>query len=456
MKIKPLVAAISAALPVAALAATITPATSNTVTNEYLDVKGGVAAAAATIALGAQYAVGDILTISYSATPRATLSGTAGYSWPTTLGISVVSTAAFGASSTTASSDATTGIMSLFDSADNSVSYRVTRAPVSPVGDFGTVNQPANIFFNAAEIGTSDVTISTAAATAQGTSFDAGTAKKVVDNEGNQFAYTIGGLSATIDVESARKAWIASGSTASTVAFTITVNTDAQTSTNLATAGSIAVSITGSDFSFVDSSSTATGIQTGGLSLTNASLVGISSSSIALSIASNVTSASITLQNFGSTAALRSILTNQNLTGTLSGYYDDGGTEVGVNTFSQTGAFSLNGSTVTVYAVPTSPAVSNFIWLSNTGTTEGEVSIIVYDGEDTIDLGVVGTSEGGTNFDVTAALDDALATAGETLSGGRVHMDIITKVPAADVAISAAYRVGDDRVNLLTSLETNL
>jgi hypothetical protein len=346
--------------------------------------------------------------------------------------------------------------MSLFDSADNSVSYRVTRAPVSPVGDFGTVNQPANIFFNAAEIGTSDVTISTAAATAQGTSFDAGTAKKVVDNEGNQFAYTIGGLSATIDVESARKAWIASGSTASTVAFTITVNTDAQTSTNLATAGSIAVSITGSDFSFVDSSSTATGIQTGGLSLTNASLVGISSSSIALSIASNVTSASITLQNFGSTAALRSILTNQNLTGTLSGYYDDGGTEVGVNTFSQTGAFSLNGSTVTVYAVPTSPAVSNFIWLSNTGTTEGEVSIIVYDGEDTIDLGVVGTSEGGTNFDVTAALDDALATAGETLSGGRVHMDIITKVPAADVAISAAYRVGDDRVNLLTSLETNL
>jgi hypothetical protein len=455
MKIKPLVAAIGAALPVAALAATITPSTSNTVTNEYLDVFNGVAAAGATVALGAQYAVGDILTLTYSAIPRATQSGTAGYNWPTTLGITVQSNATLGASSTTTSAAATDGIMSLFDSGDTTVSYRVTTAPAGGL-NFGSVTQPSNIFFNAAEIGASDVTLSSAAATAQGTAFDAGAAKKVVDNEGNQFAYTIGGLSAVVDVESARKAWVASGSTGSTVSFTVTVNTDAQTSTNTATPGTIGVTITGSDFSFVDSSSNSTGIQTGGISLSNATLVGISSSSIGISLASNVTSASITLQNFGATAAARSTLTAQSLSASLLGYYDDGGTERGVNSASQTGAFTLNGSTVTVYAVPTSASVNNFIWLSNTGTTDGEVSMIVYDGADTIDLGVVGTSEGGSNFDVTAALNAALAAEGETLSGGRVHMDIVTKVPAADVAVSAAYRVGDDRVNLLTSLETNL
>lgn len=435
MKLNPLAVAIGVALPAIAGASTISTSPA-TVSSEYLDLFGGIASPAATVALGAQYAAGDILTFTYSASPKAG-TGTAAFSFANTLAIGVTGTAN------------TAGALALFDSGDNSVSYRVTTAPS---GEFGSVVTQTP-FFRTADMGGADVTLTASAATSQGTAFDVSTAAKVIDQTGTQFSYAVSGLTQVIDVESARKAFVNGTATAASHVVSVTQGT-AVTSvgntvapTNVVTATTIAMSITG-DFSWLDSSTTATGVQ-GGNIVTGA---GVSVSAV------SATQINLTLPAGGATFALGNAglvaVPTQSLAASLTGHFL-GNSTTGVSTGAATGAYSLNGSTVTVYAVPTSSSVSNFIWLTNSGATDGEVSIVVSDAGTDYDLGVVATSAAGTELDITAALNAALEAQGVTLSGGRVHMDIVTKVPASDIAVSAAYRVGDDRVNLITSLETD-
>lgn len=434
MKLKPLALAVGVALPVAAAASTIT-VTPSTVSSEYMALFGGIQAPAATVALGAQYAAGDVITFTYSGSAK-TGTGTAAFSFPTTLPIE-----------RTATSN-TAGALALFDSGDTSVSYRVTTAPAGD--EFGTVTIPAP-FFRTADVGAADVTVSASSATSQGQTFDSTSLPgKLIDQTGSQFAYSVSGLSQVIDVESARRAFVDGTSTAASHSIGITQGTAVTSAgntvapTNVVTASTIAVTLTG-DFSWLDSS-TATGIQTQNIS--GATVAGASATTIVMIIPAG--GATITIGNAPTVGAIPT----QSLAAAFSGSYVGNGTS-GFATGSATGAYTLNGSSVTVYAVPTSASVSNFIWLTNSGANDGEVSIVVHDNGTEIDLGVVGTSNGGEEFDVTAAMNAALEAAGKTLSGGRVHLDIVTKVPAADVAVSAAYRVGDDRVNLLTSLETD-
>jgi hypothetical protein len=395
---------------------------------------GGISAPAATVALGAQYAQGDIITFSYSGAAKAGTATTA-FSFPTTLSIN------------TTNSSNTAGALALFDSGDTSVSYRVTTAPAGD--EFGQITMPTP-FFRTADVGGADVTVSTSSATSQGLAFDTGSSKTLIDQTGTQFAYRVSGLSQVIDVESARRAFVDGTSTAASHSIAVTQVTNATSAgntvapTNVVTASTIAVTLTG-DFSWLDSS-TSTGIQATNIS--GATVAGASATTIVMVIPAGGTT--ITIGNAPTTGAIPT----QSLAAAFSGSYIGNSTS-GFASGSATGAYTLNGSSVTVYAVPTSAAASNFIWLTNSGANDGEVSIVVNDNGTEIDLGVVGTSQGGEEFDVSSAMNAALEAAGETLSGGRVHLDIVTKVPAADVAISAAYRVGDDRVNLITSLETD-
>lgn len=444
MKIKPLAIAVSAALPVAALAATVAEPTGNHVSTEYLTVNRAVTGLTGSVALGAQYAVGDVITLSFSAPPKASAAATTAYTWPTTLDI-VVGTAGAGGDD---------GVIALFDTEDTSVSYRVTTAPTADtsgaVTDFGTVTLPSDIVFRSADFGTTDVTYSSSSSTAQGVTFDRGSAKKYVDVTGSQFAATVTGLTQVIDVESARKRFVDGASTATDHDIVVTIASNAGVPDLALTAGTASVTLTG-DFSWVDSNTAtnATGIQAGNVELGGVAVAaaGLGATSITVS---NVPAAggTINLDN-----SLAQVIPTQSLQATVTSTFTES-TAV-TSSATATGAYTLNGSSVTVYAVPTSSSVSNFIWLTNTGSSRGDVSITVYDGADTHELGVVGSSAGGTQFDVTAALNDALAAEGITLSGGRVHMDIVTTAPAADIAVSAAYRVGDDRVNLLTSIETD-
>jgi hypothetical protein len=448
MKLKPLAVAVGLTIPVIAYASTVT-ATATTVSPEYLATVGGVDAPSATLNLGAQYSSDDVITFRYSATPVASVGSTTAFSYPTTIALTVNTN---DGGTTVAGTD---GVLSFFDSsaADNSVRYRVTTAPVGGIptsGTFGTVAVPAPSF-NAASIAGADVTVTPSAATSNGIAFDslaATSTGKIIDVTGSQFKYAVTGLTKVIDVESARKKFISGTVTSASADITVIASTASGSASLLATSGTIAVTLTG-DFSWIDSSTAtnATGIQTNNISFTNGTLGGVSATAISFVLAE--TGGTIGLAN-----SLGLVIPTQSLALNLSQLYT-GGSKSGNATGSGTGAYTLNGSTVTIYAVPTSSSVSNFMWMSNTGITSGDVSMTVYDAGETIDLGVVGTSEGGTNFDLSKALADGLAAAGETLSGGRVHIDVVTKVPSSDIAVSAAYRVGDDRVNLLTSLETD-
>jgi hypothetical protein len=443
MKLKPLAVAVGVALPVSALASTIS-STAETVSTEYLSVFGGIQAPAANLVLGAQYAAGDVITLTYSAAAKAgadanNATSTRAFTFPANLTIGTVATGS------------EVGSLAFFDSGDNFVKYRVVSAPAVSNAVVPSLPQP---YFQTAGMAGADVTITPSSSTSQGLAFDTGVAKKIIDQTGSQFRFSVTGLSEVIDVESARQAFIIGTNAVSSAAFTITqVSTAAagigsSSAANVATAGTIAVVVNG-DFSWLDSSTSSTGIQTDNITGTGVTVGAVTATQMALSIPAGGTT--ITFDN-----SLENTIPTQTLTVSLSGQFTGGGAgSTGAVTASASGAYSLNGSTVTVYAVPTSSAVNNFIWLTNSGSTSGDVQIIIYDNGTTYDLGVVGTSNAGEQLDITAAMNAAIASEGVTLSGGRVHLDIVTKVPASEVAVSAAYRVGDDRVNLLTSLETD-
>lgn len=438
MKIRPLAVAIGAIVPGVVMAATVVTPTANDVSPEYLATQTSVAPGAVQVNLSSQYSAGDIIAFNFSAEPRNSGATTA-FTFPTTVAIGA-GTNTEGSFTETSSGG---GVVSLFDRGDKTVSYRVTTAPTAAGG---TIRVADTAIYLTSEIAGADVTVSSQSQTGSGTPFDAGAAAVLIDVGASELAYTVAGLTQVIDVESDREAFAVGGATQSSHAITINASSGNGGADFAETVGTISATITG-DFSWVDSdtATNATGIQTGNIGGTGVTVSSASASQIVVSLTSTGGTVSLT-NSLGLTIPTQdlSVSISQVLSNTLAS-----------GSATASGAYTLNGSTVSVYAVPTSSAVSNFIWLSNTGSSSGEVSIDVHDAGTTIELGVVGTVGANSEFDVTSAMNAALEASGETLSGGRVHLDIVTKVPAADVAVSAAYRVGDDRVNLLTSIETD-
>lgn len=451
MKIKPLAVAIAGASPVLAIAAGVNVGTAVKASNEYIQLFGGATGAVATVELQAQYDIGDTITFTYNANPVAAKGATTAYAWPTSLAINPV---------TTLNTDSTQGVLGKIDSGSNFVKYRVTTKPegdaslvIGADNIHATVDLPADIDFNLTTA-SGDVTVTPSSLTSGNVAFDtySGSAgdNTVVDLYGSQYKYAVSGLTNTIDVNTGRKAFAITGGTASTFAFSVAGSTAVGSPTLLVDSGTMAITLTGSDFSWLDSNTAtnATGIQLGNITVpADGSTVAAGVTSISLKLAAE--GGSVTLG-----AGTGGIIAEQTLSLAGTGNYS-GNSKSATNTFSGTGALKLNGSSITVYAVPTSAAVSNFIWLTNTGTVAGDVEITVVDAGTATDLGVVGTAAANSEFDVTKAFNDAVAAQGVTLSGGRVHLEITTKAPASAVAVSAAYRVGDDRVNLITSAETD-
>jgi len=458
MKMRPLALAIAGATPVFALASGVNVGTAVKVSDEYLQLFGGATGAVATVELQAGYQVDDTITFTYNVNPVAAAGATTAYAWPVSLTIAPIASAGAAGDST-----GTAGVLGKIDSGDNFVKYRVTTAPVinsdsTSVGSdgiHGTVDLPGDIQFNMTTA-TGDVTVTPSSTLAGGGgSFDSysGSAgdNTVVDTYGTQFKYAVTGLSNTIDVNTGRKNFIAGTNTASTFAFAIAATTNQGSPTLAATSGTIAVTLTGLDFAWLDSNTAtnATGIQLSNITFASGN---------GTTVAAGVTSISFRIPDTGDTITLGAgtggIISEQTLSLAGTQQYS-GNSKVASTSFTGTGALALNGSSVTVYAVPTSAAVSNFIWLTNTGTVSGDVELTVVDGGTATDLGVIGVAAANSEFDITKAMNEALEAQGVTLSGGRVHLEITTKVPASAASISAAYRVGDDRVNLLTSLETS-
>jgi len=287
----------------------------------------------------------------------------------------------------------------------------------------------------------------------------------ILTTSGSQMAGgTITG-NATIDVNQARQQFVdASGTNSDTTSLVLTFDKDtvATGATKIAgstalTTGTVAITITGQDFSWLDSDATTTGIQAG--NVTGLSSVVITGTTITgvLDTATDVEeTVTVTLDNDEDAT----IPVQSGITASAEIFYPRETGGAGSTTVALSGAavWTLNGSSIDIYAVPQSASASNFMWMTNTGTGSVSVDATIFDGAQTCEMTDIGTSVAGTEFDLTAAIDAAKAVQCPTYvaSGNRVRINVSANAPAASLRVSAAYRVGTDRVNLLTSSEAGL
>lgn len=353
----------------------------------------------------------------------------------------------------------------------SSVTYRVTALPnnggTAEVG--GLLTFPAAVAAAGGLNSRSGSAVTVSASVTDGLTGDSLEASTTPDTiltpSGSQFAFTVTNLSETIDVNSSRLAFLVGTTTnaSHTVSVAFTDNAisvpgviaTTGTITHAATRDDTAVTIAG-DFAWLDSSPAATGIQLGGVSVTPNAGAAITpalntSGAIAFTIPDTAASAVIVLG-----AASTVTIPEQTLTLTNSTEYDTTVATTGAVSGTSTGAYSLNGSSITVYSIPTN--ASNFIWLTNTGSTDGAaISATIEDNGVETDLGELAvTADANDQVDVWPAVLAAADAAGVELTNpARVNLTLVTEAPDADVAVSGVYKVGEDRVNLVSSLETD-
>jgi hypothetical protein len=262
---------------------------------------------------------------------------------------------------------------------------------------------------------------------------------------------------ATIDVNELKKEFLTTG-TSTTLTLTYDKDAIAAGAAKIpgsvaATTGTVGITITGQDFSWLDTDATTAGIQLDG-NVTGLSSITVTETTIT-GVVTDTTTESVAVQLTNSEEAVIPVQTG--ITAGANIFYPlEDGTN-GSTQVSMTGSavWSLNGSSIDVYAVPNSENVSVFMWLTNTGTGSVALDATLYDNGQTCEMTNIGSSVAGTEFDLSAALSDAVEAQCSSYvpSGNRVRYNVTANAPANSIRISAAYRVGTDRVNLLTSSE---
>jgi hypothetical protein len=462
MNRKPLAAAIALALGASSAGAVNieTPGLADIPTElysaEYFAGLGQVAVQQVAVDLDAGLAPQDLITITYNS-PLNPTGATTAFSW-SGAALPTLASESGGVAGTVAFRSA---------AADgSSVTYRVVTAPTAAGGaaeSGGILTLPAGQFSRTG--GNVTVSASVNSGLDGAVLEQSASADTILANTGSQFRFIVSNLSETVDVNSSRLRFdIGTGtpSATHTIGFNIVTNAASVVGATTATLdyaaalGTTAVTLAG-DFAWLDSSSTTTGIQLGGVSTVNSggasSAVTLNTSGqIATVLAATAGTGAITLGN-----ATTTVIPEQALTLTSSLRYTVAGGSSGAVSGSATGAYNLNGSSVTVYSVPTN--ASNFIWLTNTGSTDGAaISASIDDAGTVTDLGELAvTADSNDQVDVWPAVLAAAEAAGVELTNpGRVNLTLVTEAPATDVVVSGVYRVGDDRVNLISTLDTDI
>lgn len=412
---------------------------------------------------GIALSVGDTVTFTFSRAPLDSLDAETSRGYP------------FPSSITALDGD---GTLSLSAQTDTTVTYAVT-ATVEVDDDFIIVDD--NLTFAA---GTGDVTVSSATANAAGTILGDTATQTLVDDTGNEFslaldAATLGDL---IDVSAATPKTVFDDDSRS-ASFSISlddigeIGADGPDLSLLQTDGDdetqLTVTITGGNFSWLD-----TELETDGIQAELADEITVVGATATLGADTDLDAGTIVLvmddihnpDNENTiTVTLESPVENtleipeqsMTVTAVLQGLETSAGVAlpapVTLATVTGTDAYTLNGSNVVVYAVPVSNRIQNFIYLSNSSSISGSVFVSVVDDGTTYGPFELGTSEPDTEFDIGARFIGAVNQSGATLSGKRVRLEISAELPANASTVSASYRsiLANDRVNLLTDQETN-
>jgi hypothetical protein len=459
MKKTKLALALAAALPFAAQAAVLTTVGgATTYDDEFLLLANEtVDNVDFTWTAGKAHPVGSLVTFTFSEAPIRSETGLA-FPFPSTVaGVAVGGGAAAGG-------------LALISQTGTTAVYQVTTAALAISDAFAIVdNADADKpdFSTAGLVAGEDVTVTSASTTSGGVSLADNSAAALVLVQSQDARYTpaITAGVETIDVQTAtpKTTFVGGGTTAT---LTATITSDAAADHTVAAANET-ITLSG-DFSWLDRDAAIDGVQLTAASVVVTQVGGAGAGVKAATVTDTTTAAglaavtggtiTISFAHAGDAASYRVdlvgaghiIIPRQTVT---ASYSVASAVPTTLASASGSDVYGINGSTVSVYAVPISSGVQNFIYLDNASASSGAVSVSVIDAGTTYGpytLGTVGPNE---LFDVGGRFLGAVYGAGETLSGGRVRLDIVTEVASTDVSVSASYKVNsaNDRLNLLTS-----
>jgi hypothetical protein len=124
------------------------------------------------------------------------------------------------------------------------------------------------------------------------------------------------------------------------------------------------------------------------------------------------------------------------------------------------GSWTLNGASITGYAMPNSAAVTPFVWLQNAGASDGDITgSFTCDGATTT-IASLGTAVAKSNTRVGTLIQEAVDAAGTCSATSRYDFTVTVNAPAADITMNASYKVtaadgATDRLSLETSDSLN-
>jgi hypothetical protein len=366
--------------------------------------------------------------------------------------------------------DATNAMtLQYYSSTANTATYDV-KTLAAGTGTAQTCTFPANIMKFAA-----DELVSDAAASANNTGLGiygqtttagggvieskaASTAVEVIDVIASELTVTVAGADAVVDVAANRYLFESSGTT-DTIAVTIT-DTGLANGITMATTSSV---ILKGDFSWMDDTTT-TGFQ-----FATGYSVATSDGSAAVTTTCTATqcsypAASTSTVTYTSTITVPStgtvVIPTQSFTADTSVVYTNlepaaAATKTEATTGTAAGSWTMNGTATTVYSMPFGSNVSRFLWVSNSGATDGAVSATVtYDGVTYPATGEydLGNAAKRTNTKLDALLDAQMTSVSAlTPTTGRADVNITVTLPQSATQVYGAYNVGGDRLALETS-----
>lgn len=426
--------------------------TETTFSTEYLGTAGAtdiVTGAGLAVDLQAEYAIGDIITLSFSG---AALDGT-------TMPTSVVVVPA----GTPTINGITLGLLS----ADSSEAvYRVTdvvaganNTTVGVIVPFAAT--PNFLDFDAQAVASAGgVTVSYSAATSTGLALDTGGGDlRSHDHILSANEYSVAALATVfddvIDVDTDRLALVTGPDDDAEVTLVNAAITAGET-----TFVSQDITWTG-DFSWIVDDDTATaGIQpaAGVVAATGCVVSSAGVTVTATTISYNCAAGASTLtldpvDNFtgtdtANTTALSDGSFSVSITVNFTGFSTTAGT-VAFNSLTA-GSWTLNGYQSEIPYMPFGSSITQIIYLANRGSQSGEVTVDWIDKDGTSgSLGVIATLGAGTTLAIGPLIKDALPAAQQ--AGGRLALTVIANVPAADVQMNSQYNVSGNRAFTLHS-----
>ena len=141
----------------------------------------------------------------------------------------------------------------------------------------------------------------------------------------------------------------------------------------------------------------------------------------------------------------------------------DNGADATVRTQTETdagGSHALNGASITALGMPNSASVTPFLWVQNSGTQSGAITVDVRcEGVTTTGIDA-GTAAAAANTKIDTAVQAAVDGVATCLPTSRYDALITVNAPAAAITVNAGYKVtaadgATDRISLETSDSLN-